>query len=197
MEEMLFRSFLGFEKTDKVVMPIYDDEKTYTLDDLGKQVIYSKDIKLNSRCLLGADSYREAPLTDFNWHAEFAEWVKYMDTCFDIGCMTFRSKHAILTDKVYLNAYSSLSHDNSFYIIFHARPSRPINCENILTVGYDKYSFVHDRYSIVVWNLDHFVDMNLKDYTFWGIRQGTRHGVSATDDEFVGLKDGEEVFAIT
>ena len=96
-----------------------------------------------------------------------------------------------------MNAYSGLGNISSFFIIFNARPSRAMGGDQILTVGYDKYSLVRDSDSIIVWNLDHFADVHLDGYTFWGIRHETEHGYSHTDDELVGVcSDGREVFAI-
>lgn len=201
---MLFRSFIGLEKSSSLDFYKNEikDEQDFTLDDLGKEIVYSDSIRMNSRCLLGCDHYHEKTLFAADgWRSKFAEWAEYMRSCSDIGCITFCDKDFknkfILTDNVFMNAYSGLGNISSFFIIFNARPSRAIGGDQVLTVGYDKYSLVRDSDSIIVWNLDHFADVHLGGYTFWGIRHGTEHGYSHTDDELVGVRsDGREVFAI-
>lgn len=201
--EMHFRSFLGFERLKSLEYMLYDaSERSYTSDDLGKMIVYSDKKKLNAHCLLGGDKYSEAPLLEQDWRSSFRIWAEYMRECNDIGCMTFTDSathmNAILTERADINAYNGLDDYSSFYIIFNARPTRICmsNSEDVVTVGYDKYSFVRDRKSIIVWNLDDFDDIDLDDYTLWGIRHGTEHGYSVTDDEMVGIKDGRELYAI-
>ena len=176
---MYFRSFNAFEK------PIYwersefdkNGERIYTLDDLGKEIVYSEKIKFNPFCLLGELHYHEVRMADEkNWQVLF--------------------KYSILTQTADVNAYSELRTMSSFLIFFNARPSRIGIKEDVVTVGYDRYSFENRPGSIIVWDLDKYRDLNLDGFTLWGIRQNTGVDYSLTDDEFVGIKNGEEIFAV-
>ena len=200
---MYFRSFNAFEK------PIYwersefdkNGERIYTLDDLGKEIVYSEKIKFNPFCLLGELHYHEVRMADEkNWQVLFKKYAEYAREYLEIGFVTFydeeSEQYSILTQTADVNAYSELRTMSSFLIFFNARPSRIGIKEDVVTVGYDRYSFENRPGSIIVWDLDKYRDLNLDGFTLWGIRQNTGVDYSLTDDEFVGIKNGEEIFAV-
>lgn len=196
---MHFRSFDAYESPDAWKRAKYDEngKRIYTLDDLGKQIIYSRTIHFNPYCKLGVERYDERLLSrELGWKSIFMECVKFARDHEVIGFVTFvddESKQAcILTEHAYLNAYEKIASPNSFYIFFNARPERIGNKKNVLTVGYDQYALVRDLNSVIVWNLDRFAFLSSENMTFWGIRHDTDRENSVTGDIMVGVC-GEKV----
>jgi hypothetical protein len=199
---MLFRTFSAFESPDVWKRAKYDEQgrRIYTLDDLGKQIIYSDKIRYNSRCKLGFDAYDERILSrELGWKQLFMDCAKFARDYFEIGFVTFLRDgggSSIMTENAYLNAYDKIKSPNSFYIFFNARPTHVSNDKNVVTVGYDQYAFERDQNSVVVWNLDRFAFLNNSDITLWGIRHDTNQNNSVTGDEMVGIRGERTIYAI-
>ena len=205
---MLFRTFSGYEDFSVITLDDYINlcnrhwRLAHAPRELGIEVVYSETEKLNSRCLLGADHYGECNLSEEpDWRKLFVDAAKFASEYFEIGCVTLNDmsdencRPEILTESAYLNAYKNCLGYNSFYILFNARPIRVCR-DNIITIGRDRYSLERDQGSAIVWNLDKYADLDLSDYTLWGIEHNTKSSASCTDDVMVGLRDGKKFYAI-
>lgn len=208
---MYFRTFGDFEcppMKHYYDRPFRDEPKflhhDLIPDDLGRGIMYSKEIDFNSRCRNNGFGYHEYYLRDHdNWRKFFEEMLMFMCGYMEIGCATFsvgdgdEHKSFIVTEHANLNAYSSYSKNggtNPFFIIFNAMPTKE-RYNNFLRVGYDRYPVACNQKSVIVWNLDDYIDMPcLKDFTIWGIKHDAM-GASRTNDILVGVKNGEFVYA--
>jgi hypothetical protein len=177
------------------------NERVHTLDDLGKEVIYSSSINYNRLCQTANRHYGVHVLSESaDPYALLKECAVFAAEYPEIGFVMFDDRDAnissTLAERVYTNAYSGIESMNYFYIMFNARP-RPCNCYGRkLTFGYDHYSVVYDPGSIIVWNLEHFADYCDGEYQLWGICQNTNSGLSATDDVLTSIRRGVQTFAL-
>lgn len=174
--KMHFRTFNGFVEEG---LP----------DDPGLSIVYSLSEHYNLFCLHGGDGYREYCLRDYTgWMKYFSFALSYMATYDEMGCFTFRKRSDskrfhILTEYVDYEPYRDVAGVDSFYVIYNARPIKPVGPKPI-RIGHKFYSLKMDKKSIIVWNLPKYMNQeHLRGYTLWGVMDG----------EFVGVKNGKRV----
>ena len=194
---MYFRTFNGFEKVNdgylvKRNTPSHElDEQACVPEGLGREIIYSPTMKLNSRCLQTGDRYIDYPLgDDKGWAHRFCEYLHFMSEYPEIGCLTFSfgvpHENYILTESAHIDAYEDVCDTDEFFIIFNARPTTSPYLSNAIKIGYDRYYLRLDAGSVIVWNLDKYKGHDFGDCTLWGIE----HSMGGS---LVGMRGGELV----
>lgn len=169
---MLFRTFGGFVKQCDLRSSVFSqDHRGMEDENVGLAIIHSDTKKYNQYCGCFSDFYAARKLSDeADWQKTMRDAIEFMFDYTDIGCVTYSyddgRKSEILVD----DARHSLYNDYGcpFYIIFGAQPMLGTSNDKNVIIGHDIYSLSYCQRSVIVWNLDRYLDFGLDDYSLYG-----------------------------